>query len=159
MHRETSKFKQSVLTLVSSVISTGIEDDNIIYITSKMLLYEVMKPIEHVLLYWICVLSHLMCPHKHYNIKLSASQSYLYVIEHIEVVDEFVTQKKTDLTQCFIIKSRHPGRPKADLGGKNLPYNCIAHITFYTMSKIILLTIIHCSLYAISTFVLGRSAA
>jgi len=30
-----------------------------------------MKTIEHVLLYPICVLSHLMCACKHWNIKLS----------------------------------------------------------------------------------------
>jgi len=62
-----------------------------------MLLYEDMKLIEHVLLFWICVLSNLMCPCKHYNIKLSVSQSYLYIIEHIEFVDEFVTSKKNTL--------------------------------------------------------------
>jgi len=41
----------------------------------------------------------------------------------------------------------------------NSAYNCIAHITFYTQSKRLLLTIIHCSLYTRSNFVLGRSAA
>jgi len=41
----------------------------------------------------------------------------------------------------------------------NKPYNRIAHITFYTQRKILLLTIIHCSLYAVSSFILGRSAA
>jgi len=54
MHRETSKFKQSVLTLVSPVFSIGIRDNNIIYITPTMILYEDMKPIEHVLLHPIC---------------------------------------------------------------------------------------------------------
>jgi len=49
------------------------------------ILYEDMKPIEHVLLQQICVLSHLMCAGKHCNI------SYLYIIEHIEVADEFNT--------------------------------------------------------------------
>jgi len=32
-----------------------------------MILYENMKPIEHVLLHPICVLSHLMCASKHCN--------------------------------------------------------------------------------------------
>jgi len=41
----------------------------------------------------------------------------------------------------------------------NLPYNRFAHITFYTQSKRLLLTIIHCSLYTISSFVHGRSTA
>jgi len=35
-----------------------------------MIVYEDMKPIEHVLLYPICVLSHLMCACKHCNINL-----------------------------------------------------------------------------------------
>jgi len=71
MHEETSKFKQSVLTLVTPVSSVGITDNKItgIYVTSTMILYEDMKPIEHVLLHPICVLSHLMCPYKHCNIK------------------------------------------------------------------------------------------
>jgi len=71
MHEETSKFKQSVLTLVTPVSSVGIADNKItgIYVTSTMILYEDMKPIEHVLLHPICVLSHLMCPYKHCNIK------------------------------------------------------------------------------------------
>jgi len=30
-------------------------------------------------------------------------QSYLYIIEHIEVVDEFITSKNTDITRFFII--------------------------------------------------------
>jgi len=69
MHREALKFKQSVLTLVSPVSSTGIRGKNII--SPTMFLYEDMKPIEHVLLHAICVLSHLMCACKHCNIKLS----------------------------------------------------------------------------------------
>jgi len=45
MHSETSKFKQSVLTLVSPVSSIGITDNKIIYITPTMILYEDMKPV------------------------------------------------------------------------------------------------------------------
>jgi len=71
IHREISKFKQSVLTLVSPVSSSGIRNNNIICITPTMILYEDMKPIEHVLLHPICVLSHLMCACKHCDIKLS----------------------------------------------------------------------------------------
>jgi len=33
-------------------------------------------------------------------------------MEHIEVADEFITSKNTDLTRFFIIKPRHPGRLK-----------------------------------------------
>jgi len=40
-------------------------------IGSPSLLYENMKPIEHVLLHPICVLSHLMCACKHCNVRLS----------------------------------------------------------------------------------------
>jgi len=36
-----------------------------------MILYKDMKPIEHVLLHSICVLSHMMCACKHCDIKLS----------------------------------------------------------------------------------------
>ena len=41
----------------------------------------------------------------------------------------------------------------------NLPYNRFTHITLYTQSKRLIPTIIHCSLYAESSFVYGRSAA
>ena len=64
-----------------------------------MILYENMKPIEHVLLHPICALSHLMCACKHCNVKLSL----YYSIEHIEVADEFITSKNTDITRFFII--------------------------------------------------------
>jgi len=57
-----------VITLVSPISSGGIRDSNIIYL---IMLYEDMKPIEHVLLHPICVLSHLMCTCKHCNITLS----------------------------------------------------------------------------------------
>jgi len=45
MQKETSKFKQSVLTLVSPVSSIGITDNKIVYITPTMILYEDMKPV------------------------------------------------------------------------------------------------------------------
>jgi len=41
----------------------------------------------------------------------------------------------------------------------NLPYNLITHITFYTQSKRLLPTIMHYSLYTISSFALGMCAA
>ena len=40
-------------------------------ITLTMIVCENMKPVEHVLLHPICVLSHLMCTCKHCNMKLS----------------------------------------------------------------------------------------
>jgi len=71
IHREASKFKQSVLTLVSPVSSTGIRNNNIICITPTMILCEDIKPIEHVLLHPLCELSGLICAWKHCNIKFS----------------------------------------------------------------------------------------
>jgi len=41
------------------------------YITLTMILYENMKPIEHVLRHPICVPPHLTCACKHCNVKLS----------------------------------------------------------------------------------------
>jgi len=41
----------------------------------------------------------------------------------------------------------------------NLLYNCMTHITFYTQSKKVSLTIMHCSLYTLSSFTLGRFAS
>ena len=41
-----------------------------LYITLKMILYENMKQIKHVLLHPIWVLSHLICACKHCNVKL-----------------------------------------------------------------------------------------
>jgi len=38
--------------------------------------------------------------------------SYPYIIEHIEVADEFITSKNTHLTRFFIIKSRNTDRLK-----------------------------------------------
>jgi len=69
-----------------------------------MILYEDMKPIEHVLLHRICVLSHLMYACEHCNIYCS----YLCIIERIEVADELITSK--NLTRFFISKPRQPDR-------------------------------------------------
>jgi len=41
--------------------------------------------------------------------------SYLYVIEHIEVADEFITSKTTDATRFFMIKPRHPSKLKKQI--------------------------------------------
>jgi len=53
-----------------TVSSYGIRDNKITRTTSAMILHENMKPMDHVLLHPICVLPHLMCTCKHYNIKL-----------------------------------------------------------------------------------------
>jgi len=71
MHKETLKFEQSVLTLVSPVSSFDIIDNKIISVTRTMISYQDMKTTEHVLLHPICVLSHLMCACKHCDVKLS----------------------------------------------------------------------------------------
>jgi len=46
-------------------------------------------------------------------------RSYLYIIERIEVADETITSKNSDLTRFFIIKPRHAGRLKISSGWKN----------------------------------------
>jgi len=119
MHRETSKFKQSVLTLVSRVSSIGIRDNNNTYITPTMILHEDIKPIEHVLLHLICVRSHLMCACKHWNIKLGLS---LYYWTHWSCwwMRHFKKARFT-VTRFFIIKPRHPGRLKKSKSGWKNP--------------------------------------
>ena len=70
-----------------------------------------MKPIEHVLLHPICVLSHLMCACRHCHMKLPLNS----IIEHIEVAHRFGTSKNPDLTRFFIIKPRDTGRLKKQI--------------------------------------------
>jgi len=72
-----------------------------------MILYEDMKTTEHFLLHPICVLSHLMCAMRtHAN---TALESCLYITEHSEVADEFITSKKQFLTRFVVMNPRHPG--------------------------------------------------
>jgi len=54
-----------------NTLKGAIKSGEMLYITLTMILYENMKPIEHVLLHPICALSHLMCPCKHCNLKFS----------------------------------------------------------------------------------------
>jgi len=54
-----------------------------LYTTPTMILHEDMKPIEHVLR---CVLSHLMCACKHYNMKLSLSYLFFELIGSIGIL-------------------------------------------------------------------------
>jgi len=77
-----------------------------LYITLKMIVYENMKPIEHVLLHPICILSHLMCACKHCNIKLSL---YYWTNWSCWWIYHF---KKPRFKAFFIIKPWHPGRLK-----------------------------------------------
>jgi len=66
-----------------------------------MILYDNTKPIEHVLLHPICVRSHLVYACKRCNVEVSL---YYWITERIEVVDEFITSKNTDITRFFIDK-------------------------------------------------------
>jgi len=59
-----------------------------------MILFENVKPIEHLLRHLICALSHLMCACKECDVKLSL------FIEHIEVADEFITSKTLISSDC-----------------------------------------------------------
>jgi len=77
--------------------------ETITYITPTMILYEDMKPIEHVLLHQIYVLSHLMCACKHCNITLS-----LHYLNTLKLLMNLSLQKKTDFTRFFMIETRHP---------------------------------------------------
>ena len=42
----------------------------------------------------------------------------LYILEHTEVADEFITENNPDLTRFFIIKSTPRSTKTADLVGK-----------------------------------------
>jgi len=72
-------------TIVSPISSVGIRDSNIIYL---IMVYEDMKPIKHVLLYPICVLSHLMCTCKHCN------KVILILLDILELLMNLSLQKK-----------------------------------------------------------------
>jgi len=67
-----------------------------------MILYEDMKPIEHVLLHPICVISPLMCACKRCNIKLSS-----YYWTHWSCWWIYYFKKKTQLPLFFIFRPRH----------------------------------------------------
>jgi len=76
-----------------------------------MILYENIKPIEHILLHPICLLL-TWCAIANTNMKLSFhywTHWSCWWIYHLQI----------DLTQFFIIKLRRPGRlNQAGLGGK-----------------------------------------
>jgi len=135
MPTETSKFELSVLTLVSPVSSVGITDNKSMYVTPTMILYEDMKPIEHVLHHPICVLSHLMCACKHCNVKLS-----LYYWTHWSCwwIYHF---KKRRIHEIFdMIRPRHQGRLKNQIWVKKLSVGALhGHMrktpTFVTRSE------------------------
>jgi len=66
--------------LFRQFLSIGIKDNTIIYITPKIIiLYEVMKPIEHVLLHAICVLSR--CRHSYKVIFIQQHWTYRYCLQ------------------------------------------------------------------------------
>jgi len=117
MHRETSKFKQSIPTLVSPVSSTGIRDNNIIYITPIMILYEDLKPIEHFLVHPICVFSYMMCAWKHSNIKISLYYCTLWSCWWICLFKisrwYFIIKLRhlSPLKQANLVEKKRSGRP------------------------------------------------
>ena len=90
-----------------------------LHIILTMILYENMKPIEHVLLHPICVLSHLMCACKHCNVAIFT--------EHIEVADVLITSKNTNFTRFFVSKPRHLGRLKNRSGWKKPQWEPWSH--------------------------------
>jgi len=79
-----------------------------------MILYKDVKPIEHVLLHPICVVSHLICTCKHCNIKLSLSYWthcscwWIYHFKNHRFPEIFDNQAETATST-----------KEADLGGKN----------------------------------------
>jgi len=70
-----------------------------------------MKPIEHVLLHPICVLSHLMCACKHCNVKLFLLLNTLKLLMSLSL-------KKLRFHAIFTIKHRHTGRLRNRSGWK-----------------------------------------
>jgi len=86
-----------------------------------MILYENMKPIEHVLLHPICILSHLMCACKHCNVNLP-----LYYWTHWSCWWIYHFQN-TDSTRFFITKPRHSGRQKNRSGWKTPQWELWSH--------------------------------
>ena len=93
-----------------------------LYITLTMILYENMKPIEH-FCFIRCAYFLTWCAHGN-----TVMQSYLYIIKHIEVADEFIASKNTDLTRFFIIKPRQPGRLKKQIWVKKKLTGSPGHI-------------------------------
>jgi len=85
-----------------------------LYIILIMILYENMKPIEHVLVQTIRFLSHLMYAWKHKDIFVLVN-TLKFLINLVEVADEFITSKDTDSTRFFIIKPTHSVRLKTQI--------------------------------------------
>jgi len=86
MHREASKFKQSVLTRDLLASSIGIRDNNIrLYIQPRQWSY--MRTWNRLNTFCFIWYEYFLTWCAHAN----AIWSYLYVIDHIEVADEFTT--------------------------------------------------------------------
>jgi len=75
-----------------------------LYITLTMILYENIKPIEHVLLHLICTLSHLMCECKHCKLC-----KVIFILMNTLTLLVSLSLQKTDFRQFLIIKRRHTG--------------------------------------------------
>jgi len=80
-----------------------------------MILYKKMKPIEHVLFHWICVLSHLMCACKYCIIKLSF---YYWTHWSCWWIYHFKKYRFNPISRFFknaIFQNRHIGRLKKQI--------------------------------------------
>ena len=120
------------------------------YVTPVMILYEDMKPIEHVLLHPICMLFHLMWACKHCNIKLS-----LYYWTHWSCwwICHF---KKRRIREIFdMIRPRHQGRLKKQTWVKKLSVGALhGHMrknAYFRNSKWTFEDLLPCYCYATKT--------
>jgi len=109
MHTETSKFKQSALTLVSQFSQLTLETITL-YIQPRQWFY--MRIWNRLNTFCFTRYAYFLTWCSYAN---TVMYSYLYIIEHIEVADDFIASKKPDLTYFFIIKPRHPGKTKRQI--------------------------------------------
>ena len=93
----------SVLIPVSPVSSTGIRDNNIICITPTMILYEDMKPIEHVSA-WTRLNTFTWCAHANTVIVIAYKVNFILLNTLKFLMNLSLQTKKTDLTPFFTIK-------------------------------------------------------
>jgi len=111
MHKETSKSKQSVLALFSPVSSIKTKT---LCISPRWWSYVRICNQLNTCYSIRCAYLLTWCAHAN-NVK----KSCFYIIDQIEVADEFIISKNPDLTRVFIIQPRHPGRLKNRSGWKN----------------------------------------
>ena len=118
------------------------------YMALTMILYENVKPIEHVLLHPIRVLSHLMRACKHCNVKLS-----LHYWTHWSCwwVYHF---KKHRYHVIFLNNLRHTGRLKKQIWVEKILSGCPGHMwqnAYYRNLKWTFEDLLPCYCYAVKT--------